>query len=242
MEEDRETFDLKHIRFALGFVCHGMVNPISVASFMVSFRDLAAAGIQIDLVPQIGSSIIDFARNDTAREFLKTPAQKLIFIDTDMEWVPDELARLMCWSTKYPLVAALYPTKTDVNPKYKFLISSNEPVVENEYGLVPMEGVSTGFSIIDRSVFETMMPQTEVYWGGSPKEDTYRFFKTDVLNKDPIGEDIYFFNRWVKEFGGEIWVDPDINPGHVGLKVYKSNLRNTLVTYNEKVNQAAQSS
>ena len=213
-----------------------MVNPISVASFMVSFRDLTLSGITIDLVPQIGSSIIDFARNDTVHTFLKTPAQKLIFIDTDMEWVPEELGRLMCWSTKYPIVAALYPTKTDINPQFKSLYSyHNDLIMENDYGLVKMEGISTGFSIIDRSVFEQMAPKTETYLAGSPKQETYRFFKTDVVDKQAIGEDIYFFSRWVKEFGGEVWVDPDINPGHVGSKVYKGNLREALVKYNEKV-------
>lgn len=235
-----KIFDLKGIKFVIGFVCHGMISPITTLCFIESIRSLMKVGVDINYVAQIGNSLIDCARNNVVQDFLtKTNGNKLVFIDCDMKWTPEDLARLMCWSVEYPIVAAAYSTKTDIDPKFVCLKDKDyDQIMENEYGLVKVNGIGLGFSIIDRSVFETMQPQTEIY-EENDKQKKYRFFKTEVVNGKYMGEDIYFFNRWVKEFNGEVWVDPDINLGHIGSKAYKGNLREALIKWNEEVQQAA---
>ena len=241
MEQTKETFDLKGIKFIVGIMCHGMMPPLTALSFIDSFLMLTKSGVDINYTAQLDCSIVDYGRNEIVESFLnKTDGHKLVFIDCDMRWTPQDLVTLMCWSTRYPLVAAMYPTKIDGDSKYIAFYDKNKGLVcENEDGLVPIDAAGIGFSIIDRSVFNTMKPTTAVYKtkGGGIR---HRYFKTTLINGNYTGEDVYFLDRWAKEFGGQVWVDPNVNPGHIGSKVYQGNLRQAMISYNNII--AAKSS
>lgn len=235
----KEVFDLSGIKFTVGIMCHSMMPAVTAISFIDSFRVLTHSGIHLNFVSELHNSIIDSARNNVVHEFLKlADSQKLIFIDCDMTWMAEDLARLMCISTKYPIVGAMYTTKSDSPQFFGRYHYEDGLICENEYGLVKMKAIPTGFCIIDRSVFQDMMPITEKYHDNK-NTDIYRFFKTTTESGKFIGEDIYFFERYTKLLGGEIWVDPDINPGHCGNKVYRGNLRESLVMLNKEGQQTA---
>lgn len=215
-------------------MCHTAMPAVTAISFIDTFRTLCWAKVQINFVSELFNSIVDSARNNVVHEFLNTDSDKLIFIDSDMVWKPEDLLRLMCISTEYPIVGALYMTKNEGDHKYLGhydLSDAGGKVAQNEQGLVKMKAIPTGFCIIDRSVFETMKPDVTKYRDRGDRE-IYRFFKTD-RNGQFVGEDFDFFDRWTQQYKGEIWVDPDINPGHLGQKVYRGDVRQALVTYND---------
>lgn len=234
-----EQIDLRHTHFTIGLPCYRDIPTYTALSLIDTFRFFDAAGIQLNYAIEMNNSIVDSARNNVVSMFLGRPDnEKLIFIDSDIVWEAVDLARLCCWSTKYPIVGAMYPTKNDGD--HKFLgdywkdPEHNNQVMQNEYGLVKMTGIGLGFCIIDKSVFETMMPETRQYID-SIHGNVYRFFSTsDDDTGNFVGEDIYFLRRWTKKFGGELWVDPTINLGHVGTKVYKGNLLESLIEFNNK--------
>ena len=234
--------DLSKTRFTIGLpIGTGMIPAWTALSLINTFRTFSSVGIHINYVSELFNSVVDFARNNVVHSFLENPEhEKLIWIDADMQWHPDDLIRLCCWSTLYPVVAALYSSKVEGDQKLIFKLRPDDEgqLLENEHGLVRLEGLGLGFCIMDRSVFETMMPTTEVYIDKT-RGKVYRFFKTTTEDGAPIGEDIYFMRRWSREFGGEVLVDPDIDLGHVGQKIYKiGSTRKAMAVFNEQQLQA----
>lgn len=235
-----EYIDLSKTKFTLGLPIHSPQIPVYTAfSLLNTVRAFDAAQVALDYVVELQCSIVDSARNNVVKMFLDNPEhQKLICIDSDIVWEAEDLLRLCCWSTKYPVIAGMYCSKSETDPKFLgdyWKDPEINQVMQNEYGLIKMTGIGLGFCVIDRSVFETMIPETRQY-NDSRNGLTYRFFSTtDDDTGDFVGEDIYFLRRWTKKFGGELWVDPTVNLGHVGTKVYKGDLFKSLVEFNEKL-------
>lgn len=208
-------------------------------SLVNSLRFMDQNGVDVNYIVELQNSIVDSARNNLVHEFLKEPLhQTLIFIDSDMMWNPDDLLRLCCWSTIYPVVAGMYSTKSETEPKFLgdyWKDPELNQVMANEYGLVKMTGIGLGFCAINRSVFETMMPSTKQYKDPRSSTPVYRFFSTTTDDGGFVGEDIYFLRRWTNEFGGELWVDPEIKLGHIGQKVYKGDVIKAITEFNKRL-------
>ena len=230
--------DLKPHKFTIGLPIGGSLETLTSFSLIDTFRTFDALKITINYVSELYCSIVDCARNNVVHEFLRNPEhEKLICIDSDMVWKPHDLIRLCCWSTLYPIVGATYSTKVEGDQKFLADYCKDEQgrIQQNNYGLVKVSGLGFGFVIIDRIVFETMIPTTETYKDKSTGEDVYRFFKTTTDGGKFIGEDIYFLNRWCNEFNGDVWIDPDIEIGHVGRKTYYGGSpRKAMSQYNDK--------
>ena len=176
-------------------------------------------GVKTCFIYEKSNALIDYSRNRLVAKFLKdTKAQKLLFIDSDIKFKWEDLERLLAFSSKYPIVCATYPAKKEptkffINPVYK-----DGKLVINEYGLLSITGAGAGFLCIDRSVFETMEPESNKF---SVDDDLItQYFYNKVKGTDFYGEDICFFDRWVNEFGGEVWLDPGIDLVHIGNKDY----------------------
>jgi hypothetical protein len=84
-----------------------------------------------------------------------------------------------------------------------------------------------GFCRINQTVFKELITR------GGIREDSeglYNFFDTGSIFPEEntwYGEDTAFLRRW-RDIGGEIWVEPDINFCHQGIKEYKNNLHEYL--------------
>lgn len=228
--------------FTIGFPNHsGTIPTYTALSLINSFRKFDEIGIPLNYVVELNNSIVDSARNNVVHTFLKDPNQQcLVFIDSDMMWDADDLLRLCGWSTQYPIVAGMYSSKSETDPKFLgdyWKDPECNQIMGNGYGLVKMTGLGLGFCAINRSVFETMIPTTRSYLDPRAAGDkVYRFFDTrDPTTGDFIGEDIYFLRRWTKEFDGELWVDPFIKLGHIGQKVYRGDPVKAIETYNKKL-------
>lgn len=232
--------DLRDKNFTIGFPNHSMSIPTYTALSLVdSLRALDRAGVDINYTVELQNSIVDSARNNIVHRFLEVPEQQcLIFIDSDMVWTAEDLTRLCCWSTMYPIVAGMYSSKSDSDPKFLgdyWRDPELNQIMQNEYGLVKMTGIGLGFCAIRREVFETMKQGTKTYKDPTYGGQIYRFFSTTTDDGAFIGEDIYFLRRWTNEFGGELWIDPEIQLGHVGQKVYKGHVKHAMAEYNKKL-------
>lgn len=201
-------------------------------------QQLASAGIKSNLIYEKSNALIDYSRNRLVHKFLNdTKCQKLVFIDTDIVFKWEDLERLLTFSSKFPIVVGTYCAKQDVpkffiNPVYD---EHGKVVVNEELGLVSVSGVGAGFTIIDRSVFETMQPVTPTFTVHD--EVHHQYFATGIVDGHYFGEDIWFFNRWVKEFGGQVWLDPAISLKHVGTKTYDHNFASFYFNFIEQAEQ-----
>jgi hypothetical protein len=143
--------------------------------------------------------------------FLKnSKCQKLFFIDDDIIFTYEQFERLLCWSTKFPIVCGTYPVR-QFPTKYFVKYNQDKPEV-NEYGLLRIQGCGLGFTIIDRSVFENMEAPLYVSYG----EEMKAYFDIKFENGQLAGEDMLFFGTQK-----EVWLDPLVDVKHFGNHLYE---------------------
>jgi hypothetical protein len=172
-----------------------------------------------------GDSYVDRARNGIAHLFMESDCTHLLFIDSDMEWSVEGLARLL--AADVDVVGTGYPCK-NLWDFYGCILHVDEKGVPqtNEKGLIKAWGMPTGFMLIKREVFQRLMEhEPENWYHGEDAMDKeaevvkmYNFFGRIV----PLGEDISFCRRWVAA-GGELWVEPRVTIVHYGIKGYMGN-------------------
>jgi choline kinase len=150
---------------------------------------------------------------------------RFMFIDADIQFEPEDVAKLWNLSEHNEVVTACYSTKREDTATTAW---KNGNLVDlNEFtGPTPIDYAGTGFLMIQRSCFEKMQeayPETRHVEG--KLGEVYALFDTKVSGEPAWGdrfyvsEDYLFCERW-KAIGGEIILDPSIRLGHVGRKVY----------------------
>ena len=191
--------DVRHTVSLIETAKIGMSNGINILPLYVSF-----------------DSMIQRARNDVCKIFLKTNASHLIFIDCDQDWNPPDVFKLL--SHNVPIVAAPVSKKNDI-PSYNVKLYGD--YIVNDKGLVKVDGIGTGFMCIRRDAMEALWNISDTY---SDKADEYskNIFEIKIIDGKLFSEDMTFCEKW-KSLGGEIFIDPYINCGHSGTKRWEGN-------------------
>jgi hypothetical protein len=179
---------------------------------------------------------IDRARNLCVKKFLESDCQDMVFIDADVGFDNDGIWKLL--QHDKDIVAGAYPFRKDNDLGFPVVIEFNEKnnCKDEETGLVYAKMVPSGFMRIQRRVFEKIIALAEtspdhVYKIEKDHEDVYTFFRTGILFKDDntwYGEDVAFC-MWWKAMGGDIFIEPDINFTHTGMKQFQGNFHNYLM-------------
>jgi len=182
------------------------------------FKSFYAA---IALMPEQGNVIVETtkwantvnARNSLVKSFLKGDCTHLFFMDSDMEFPPNTLSRLL-EHDKY-IVAGFYTRKL---PPFASVIFKGDmddwttwnPTTEDR--LQKCSAVGTGCMLIKRNVLETM-------------EWPWFSYEKDLQGKEKyMSEDVVFCIN-AKKNGFDIWVDPTLMCGHVGNFVIRPFLK-----------------
>tara|TARA_R100000231_G_scaffold3019_1_gene5539 strand:+ start:1583 stop:2299 length:717 start_codon:yes stop_codon:yes gene_type:complete len=180
-----------------------------------------------------GSALISHARNDCVKKFLSTDATKLLFIDADIGFDPENIWRLLRKDADIAL--APYITKSLKGPKHsKFVLkfSKTNPEIEDD-GFVEVLSGPTGFMMIDREVFKKLDREcpsantrmTQIQNGKVVEDLNYpTYFDCITHEKEgALGEDISFCKKW-EETGGVIWADTEAALTHYGTFCFQSQL------------------
>lgn len=168
-------------------------------------RRAAKDGVELVACVTIsGQCYLDVARNMLVREFRDTAGTDMLFVDDDVAFQEDAVARI-CAETR-PIVAGIYPKK--ITP-VQWPIDGAGPVGPD--GLAELEMAPTGFMRINRAVFEAMAPHCEAFgWEG---KTLIAFFQTKIEGGRYWGEDVHFCRTW-RRLGGKIHALADMHFTH----------------------------
>lgn len=179
----------------------------------------------LKIKPAVGDSLVCRARNRIAKAFLEDPkATHLLFIDTDLIFSPEHVARLI--SHDLPLVCGCYPKK---QPGLDWVLNTL-PGEERDpaTGLQRVRYAGTGFMLIRRDVFEAIdriFPEIRYQPDdGEPEEGVYRdFFRVGPCvaggRRRYLSEDWYFCEM-AQQAGIPTFVDTNVVLKHCGDAIY----------------------
>tara|TARA_R100001594_G_C4004275_1_gene255489 strand:+ start:130 stop:807 length:678 start_codon:yes stop_codon:yes gene_type:complete len=207
--------------------------------------------------PIVNESLISRGRNSATAFFLHSNCDYMLFVDTDMSFsIADfnELAKL-----KKPLTIGAYCKKYIRQSKLEGYAKA-KPTFEDDWEShitdfsteiprhawgkpeksIKVNYGATGFMLIHRSVFETIIKQrpdlkytNDIDFYMSAEDNFYDFFTVGVNSKSKKyeSEDYGFCQLW-KECGGQIYCATNTNLTHIGRHNYKGNLYKQLQFWN----------
>ncbi len=214
--------DLRDVSVTIGIPVYGAagIPPHTVASLVSTMHTCASNGIRCEFFIEQG--LIEISRDAVLDDFLnQNDTQKLFWIDSDMVWEPGDFLRLLALSTQVDVVCAAYPRKMEGTTQ--FLIDIDPEFKAGPCDLFPIRATGLGFTVVSREACQKLAgtkPEVlDVLNGRSMRS----VFRVDVVDGKRRSEDVAFFAD-LRELGYDIWLDPTINLGHVGLHEWKGNL------------------
>lgn len=195
---------------------------ISLADFCVQATKY---GVDIQICNISGCSVVSRVRNLIAKDFLDSDCTDLMFIDSDINFNAGDIFRLMAWNIdpKKGIVAGI-PVARKKGKTYISTLDTDEEenILMNHMGLVRAKRVATAFMLIRREVFEKMYeahPEWRYHDEKKIGDEMIAFFDFALKDGNYIGEDFLFCDR-ARELGFEVWIDPTIKLGHVGVEEF----------------------
>lgn len=191
-------------------------------------------GVYFELGRVTGSSLLPHARNNLVEMFLESRCQKLLFIDSDQGWTRE--AALALFQSNKKIVAGVVPHKRwPINLNFepladdmKYFKSPTNKAPEEFWtyakekasvnGEIEVARVGTGIVCIDRSVFDILKEDMDIYYPFDFNTDVEHreWFKMGVGdNKHYNGED-WWFCQAVKKQGIPLFINANSLCTHKG--------------------------
>jgi hypothetical protein len=183
-----------------------------LASVEASVPALDAAGIAHQMVFEVGSAYISYARANMLQKAMKTGADAFVFLDHDLSWKPENLVRVIQHSGD--VVAGTYRYKYEDKEEYMGTWAVNDdlrPSLRKD-GTIKAHAVPAGFLKVSRGAvkrFRRAYPELKF----GPKREFTDLFNHGAHAGLWWGEDYAFSRRW-REIGGEIHLIPDLDIDH----------------------------
>jgi hypothetical protein len=204
-------------RVLIGTPAHdGRVDVWYANSLVNTIKMAAQLGIQVDPIYMSYDSLVQRARNDLVRLALEQRYDDLIFIDSDQDWDPAWIFKLL--SYEEPVVGGTVVKKSD---RILFNVKALKSGVKiAPSGLIEVESIGTGFLKINREALEAVWNISEEYLNEGRK--CRMVFDVKLIDGELVSEDNIFCAKW-RSLGNQVWIDPNMTCGHVGVKKYTGN-------------------
>jgi hypothetical protein len=142
----------------------------------------------------------------------------LLFIDTDMVWIPEDIEKLV--KANRDIAGGLYLNKGNGGPVALHLNDHDGSMVYPTDEPFKCAALGTGFMLIRRLVFMVfrahgLYPFDPVLGGEVTKD--YPFLSQFPISSCP--EDVSFCVK-ARQLGFEVWCIPTVKVGHVGVRTY----------------------
>jgi hypothetical protein len=206
----------------------GTVPWATALSLINTIRVLDREKIPFKISSPVGCSVVTWARSAVAGEFLASNCSHLFWIDSDIVWFPDDFVRLLGFGAVYPIIGATYPLKKDQLQVFCNTVGEEGERIVNGHGNVKVHSLGLGFTLVQRKVIEALAATKETVtdsMNGTSYPDMFRIGRR--ANGNALGEDVAFFED-CEALGFEAWLDPSINLGHVGTKIYRGDVIHAL--------------
>ena len=179
-------------------------------------------GVKLYLSHLSGCSLITKARNALVADFLKTDADALLFVDSDVVVSPEAILRLMALSVGKDVTAGIYPRRGSDRKFFVDMVTDeHNRLVLDENGLLQINRIGTGFMMIQRHVIEGMIAKHPewAYYNNVDDRTDYALFDFCLRDGEYYGEDYTFCDR-ARADGYSIYLDPSISLPHVGTEEF----------------------
>ena len=221
-------YDLAGKKLFVAIPAYNFTVTIKLATSLARLAQVAPQhGIDLQIGSIAGCSVVSRARNLLAKDFLESECTDLLFIDSDINFDANDVLRLLAWTTdaKKGIIAGV-PRVRDVNKTYiaDLDYDENGELTMNGMGLVRGQRVATAFMMVQRKVFEDLV-EAHPEWNYFDKRSgrvVHGIFDFDLTEEGYIGEDFLFCDR-ARAQGYEVWIDPTISLGHMGVQEYQGN-------------------
>lgn len=198
----------------LGYPCYdgrAEVEAMQVNMFCLHSPDNPIGGIQY----LNGDSLVTRARNKVVKKFLDSEFKYLFFVDSDIVYQPSDILAIR--KSNKPICGGIYfKKKLPYSP-----VCNRSLGQEGKYHKMMETG--TGFLMIHRQVFETLMKEEPEHFykneADEEKGDYYDFFRVGVVDGRYLSED-YYFCHLARKFGYDIWLDTSVYVKHIGKASY----------------------
>ncbi len=203
--------------------------PIETVASLIDTMDMLRARNfgNVEIRFQKGGTIPE-SRSKSVHQFIEwAPDEKakLFFLDSDMVWTGEDVIRTLALSTVYDLVFGAYPAKRD--PPLFYVHYDTETVELNAHGLMRVKGLGLGFGSASLRAMRAVWNKGK--WLQFPGGDKFPvIFRYDDDGQGTFrGEDMAFFHD-LDAAGFPLYVDPMITLGHVGTKIYRANILDSM--------------
>jgi hypothetical protein len=203
-------------------------------NFAMSMVDSAvwmeANGIKFDFWLHTEDCHVDDARNFLVKQFMESGAKHLVFIDDDVGWDADGLAKLLCYQNA-DILGGAYPLKQQ-KEDYPVRIKAEPYLQARPDGLLEVDGVPTGFMRIERKVIEALSEKRKHLFflpkEAAPGADKLQvIFERMMVDGRRWSGDLNFC-REARALGFKVWVDPEMKFTHQGQMRWSGCLGNYL--------------
>ena len=202
--------------------CYDSVKINTMLSVVKLIQQLGKSGIQVG-IHTMKSPLIHQARNYLTSVFLTTEYQYMLFVDSDVEFEPEAVMRMMV--AKKNIVCTPYRVKSAEIDKHIYTVEFKDPknILVLAEGLVEIEAGPTGLMLIDRKVFEKIIENRtdlKIINKATPSADTshkfyYNFFDFGFNDGYSMGEDVSFC-RLARSNGFKIYANTESPTAHRG--------------------------
>lgn len=247
------------MKILIPVICY---NHVCNTEYMLSLMQLTwvlrEQNVQFTLLPINFESLIPRARNAATAYFLSDPeATHLLFIDSDIEFAPDTVVKLL--NADRNVICAGYAQKHLGMDNIKTVLASGEEDLEmctrtsvhlklpvKQEDIIEAFYATTGFLLIKKNVMERLVEKyperayrndIDGYAGAKPNT-FYDFFRLAIHPETKRFEsEDYGFSSLLHELGEPIWVYTDISLRHMGWFGYPANLSKQIKVYLQNNNK-----
>lgn len=221
------TVDLAGINVMVGIPAGRDLPALTVKSLLATQSLCRDRQVPLQLGMVIGSSVVQWARDEVVDLFLKSDATRLFWIDSDMAWRAEDFMRLLALSQYRDVICGAYPAKVDRPTFYV----NHDGWPQGEYGLIEIKGTGLGFTVMARKVVEDLVARAPRIFdevGNRELAEVFRVGATDSHGRrSRCGEDMAFFAD-IRALGHKVWLDPAVDLSHIGSKTYTGSLIDVL--------------
>ena len=219
------------MRIYYGEIVYDSVNPAHHDAVVSFALECGRRGIVVERGVVVGDALVSRSRSIAASAFLRSKADVLLTIDSDIWFKAADAIKLCEEALEYDFVAGLYLTR-GLKKQSALLLPQNIPVIFQEDSKpVEVRYISTGFMAVSRKGLEKTLEHSQLphcHKGMSHLGQDTSFFPLYMpfcVPDDGPEETLYLSEDWAlceraKRAGFKMWLDPSIRLGHVGSEMY----------------------